>query len=404
MKGINYALFCLLIIVLPYPWRIANYVIIAWLIAWALEFRWLLNAKEHWHCHPWREKVPFLLLAVLVAWETLSMTWSVNPSDTALLLERHILLVAIPLVACFGVNEHYQVKTLLPLLVKTAVYSVPVYIFTSVMVHNGWQAYYDLHHYGDLRFPPLLFMQMTGHIKHHTFYCMALILALCAFPYIYRTHVQYPKWSRIATLGMAALVIITGIVMTNSRATWLLLLVLPIVWILLHLRGKKLAMVLSGSALLSVLAVVLLYLYAPRFDQMTDDPRIMEWKTYFAHHDDYTFLGTGAGTAQNVMVSYYEQDGGEFVEGIVERYSVHNQYFNSRLTMGPLAVIFVTLIFISLMVGYWHSARWWAVAVSLIYLLSMLSDDILERLDPIMILLTAMTICLVVSKSSVAQD
>lgn len=410
MQGINYALFCVLILVLPYPWRIANYVIIAWLIAWALEFRWLIGVRQNWQSHTWRERLPFFMPLLLLAWEALSLFWSIDRAATSQLIERHILLAVIPLVASFGLNRHYRTDRLLALWVKAAVISVPVYLFVSLMVINGWQYYYDTHHFGPINWAPAAFTNLTGQVKHHIFYAMVLILAFCAFPYIYRTHTtmhfalstmhfRYPRWARIATLSVAAVVLLAGIVFSNARASWLSMAVLPVAWIVLHLRGLRRVAMLGATALIAVLIAAALYRFVPRFDQIASDPRIIEWRTFLAHHDDYTFLGTGAGTAEQVMVGYYQQDGGDFTMGIAERYGTHNQFFNARLTLGPLAVVILLAMFLAIVVGFWHSARWWAVALSLTYLVTMLMDDLMERLDPIMTLITALTLCLVISTS-----
>lgn len=398
IRAVNYALFCLLILSLPFPWRVANYVIIAWFVTWLLEFRWCYRVREHLAMHPMRERWPSILLAVWVLWECATLLWTTDTQATHLLIERHLTLLALPLVAFFGVNDHYNSRRFFTLWVQASLISIPFYIFGSIIAHNSWQIYYDVN-FDNFQWPPVLLTNLTGVIKHRLFYCMVLTLGLCSLPYLYRAYEdRYPRAARMATLGIAALGMIGAIVLTNSRAIWLLLLLLPLVYAAYTFRGRVRRIIIACGIVLAVGVGALLVHYAPRFDQMQSDPRITEWSTFLRHYDDYTLLGTGAGTSQDHMVAYYIEEGGSFEEGIRERYGTHNQYFNQLMTMGPLSLVYLVAVFVVLVWAFRGHARWWALSVALIWLINMLSDDILERIDPILTLATALVICLVLAR------
>ena len=75
----------------------------------------------------------------------------------------------------------------------------------------------------------------------------------------------------------------------------------------------------------------------------------------------------------------YEQDG--IQEVISDSFSVHNQYLQTWMELGPIAMIL--LIFIVLSAPYFHSgkARWTCLYLCLIYGMSMLTECYISRMS-----------------------
>lgn len=104
IEQINIASFFLLLLSLALPWCFTQPLFAVWLITWFLECRWLEKKNIHFGKHT----IPILLLCGFVAWEALSLLWTIDREQGILELQKHLPIYAVLLVALFGVNKYYQ--------------------------------------------------------------------------------------------------------------------------------------------------------------------------------------------------------------------------------------------------------------------------------------------------------
>lgn len=406
---LNYALFLAMLIALPLPRRILQPIAVAWVIAWVLEGRFL--QKENWH---WDKRaLPGLLLVGLTVWEAISLLWCPNVPAGLSMIERHWPFIITVLIPIFGMNEHYRADKLLPALFATCVVSVPLYLFTFFWVWNADAVIWFRH---DLirpfEFPK--FHGLTSLIKLRCYYCPTLILSILSTPLLYRQYLrQYPKWEVILTLGIANLVLLSGIIMTGSR-TAVLTLVITVAFLMFVMYRKQLKWWWQLLIVAVGLGVALVTVTQnPRFSMLfttdfhninladateANEPRYYLWATVLEHWKEYGFFGMGAGQHSDFMMERFREAGNELFISL--GYGPHNQYFSYRMCLGPLAVLLVLAVFVIIPRVYRGAARYSAHAFAFLYAFLLLSDDLLERMDSIIMLIIWMVLLYVIDTAS----
>jgi len=119
-----------------------------------------------------------------------------------------------------------------------------------------------------------------------------------------------------------------------------------------------------------------------------NEPRLFIWHTVLSHADEYPFFGLGAGCHRPFLEKQYETSGNELY--IHMNYGTHCQYFSYWMCLGPLAVLLLIAAFFCIPRVYKGTAHYSAHALAFLFLFHMISDDLLERMDSILILLVWM--------------
>ena len=104
MGALNYLLFCMVLLSLPFPWSWTQPIATMWLIAYGLEGRWLQRSNWKWSL----AMVPIVLMLVYVTWEALSLLWTNNLPQGIKEIHRHLPLLGLAVVALCGTNEYYR--------------------------------------------------------------------------------------------------------------------------------------------------------------------------------------------------------------------------------------------------------------------------------------------------------
>ena len=421
---LNYALFLALLIALPLPRMILQPIAVAFIIAWVLELRFLPGASSRsngrsglrlegsnfpFSIFHFPLALPGLLLVCLTLWEAISLLWAPDTQAGLSIINRHwpfIILVLIPL---FGFNEHYRTSKVLPALFASCVASVPLYLFTYYWVWN-----YDavIWFRPDLirpfEFPT--FHGFTSLMKLRSYYCLVLMLSMLSTPLLYRQYLQrYPRWEVLVTLGVGNAVMLAGILMSGSRSALLSLAVTAIFLLFVNYRKRlrwywSLLIVLVGLSV-GIAGVVL----NPRFALLSatdihnlnlseanqmNEPRPFLWATALRHIDEYGLFGLGAGQHANFMLEQYREAGNDYF--LTQGFGPHSQYLSTWMCLGPLAVLLLLAVFVLIPRVYRGRARYSAHAVAFLFALSLLFDDLLERMDSILIFLVWMLLLYII--------
>ena len=407
---LNYALFLALLIALPLPRMILQPIAVAFIIAWVLECRFLSKPMSPMGpISPIKLALPGLLLVALTLWEALSLLWAPDTQAGLSIIERHWPFVILVLIPLFGFNEHYRTERLLPTLFAASVASVPLYIFTYYWVWN-----YDavIWFRPDLirpfEFPS--FHGITSLMKLRSYYCLVLTLSILMTPLLYRQYIKrYPRWEVLLTLGIADAVMLTGMLMTGSRSALLTLAVTSIFLLFINYRKRlrwywSLLIVLVGLSV-GIAGLVL----NPRFEILasTDirslnlaeanqftEPRPYLWATALRHLEDYGLFGMGAGQHSAFMMEQFREAGNEYF--LEQGYGPHCQYLSTWMCLGPLAVVLLLAVFVLIPRVYRGRARFSAHAVAFLFAFSLLFDDLLERMDSILIFLVWMLLLYII--------
>lgn len=403
MSNVSFALFLLLCFLLPFPWHFAQPVAVAWIVAWALECRWVQPKNFSFT----KNQIPLLLLIGFVVWEIVSLLWTNQVEVGKHEIEKHLPIFGILLVGLFGTNKTYK-----PFLIKKAIYigglvSIVAYtiliywckenyvipIFRDYYVYDIWAIFGE---------------GPVGLIKHRLYYCLVLMLALCFSGDLYRHYkAQYSPQSVFLTLAIGDMLLITVIVLTGSRTMMALL---PVIAIITIIFNTKKWMRWSMIALLLVCIIVggmWMMEHNSRFLKTEEDvtnvsmeqllthpfekePRIYIWYTIFTHREAYTLKGLGVGSANQFLLERYQEDG--IPEVIEKAYGPHCSYLHTWMELGPLAAVYLLLILCLSPLCHKGMVRKDAIWLCLIFGWGMLTETLHTRMIGLYILLSMLVL------------
>ena len=399
----NYYLFLLLLITLPFPWRISHTVWLVWMLFYLLEARFIgprnsgLISQNSGYNKPW---LPFVMIAGYIILEVVSVSWSADTHSAWSLIERHLTLPFLILVAFFGVNERYKSVTLLKTLSASSVISVFVYLLVIYCVQNYHSIlFYPTDPYHPFELP--VRDGFTSNIKHRLFYCIVLICSLCSLPYLWRNG-TLPRRQRTAMTILVALVLLAGIYLTFSRVAIIILAVVAVAMAVTNVRNRKQAIIATVVLVLLTGALVAAVLTNPRTQEWRLDPRVEIWKTAYKHSDEVPIYGLGAGQLHNFMTEKYHEEGLELQETF--RFMPHNQYLSTYMETGILGLVLLVTILLVFCRSFHNDTRRMALLWSLVYAVSMFTDDTLERIDPLITFIALSVVLICMENESLRQS
>ncbi len=239
----------------------------------------------------------------------------------------------------------------------------------------------------------------------------------------------HDEWSQKRILGLLAkfslAAAVIALIMTGSRSVWL---ALPVIGILyMASRTEKVNMRYAFRMIAIVLAsTVLLYQLPPvkdrwneaiqefhdyQLSESVDDParlsslgaRLEMWRAARLMILDNPVLGVGTGGFQITATKYYENGG--WSNDLPTRNGPHNQYLNSWASRGIIGLIATVLILVGPFIyclrvrkeSSFQDVRQLALAcmmIVVIFAISGLSEDTLEKKPLIILYLTSLTVML----------
>ena len=370
LSRLNFLSFLVLLAALHFPLPIIRVCWAVWCFSWLAELRFL-------HRENFRpDKAAVYLsagVAVWLVWNIISVFWAADTHTAWNYVGRYCSLLPIPLIGLFGVNQYYDWKLCVKVLLISALISVGVYLFTYFWFINR-HFLYDKHvelqtvdwwHVDDL----LL------NIKHRMHYTNLLCML---FPCLVLFRRQIGNLFAL----IAGLVLLVAVILTGSRVALIslsLIAVITLTWFLLRYRARWIQITgVCIAALLLFGAVGSVLFFHPRNEGM-DEPRLAIWQTALEQPADYLTHGLGAGNATNYLVSKYEARGLE--EPALYHYSPHNQFLGVCMDLGlPAALLFV-LFWMGIPLFFHGITRYWSVCVCAVCACAMMTDMLLSGLE-----------------------
>ena len=408
VEKINYYLFVVAICMLPFPTRISLYAWELWLISWLFEGRFLRKENIQWH----KGLIPIFMCVVWVLWELISCVWAINQEDAINMVVRHLSLVMIIPIAIWGVNDQYDFWKAAKWFVISCISSVFIYAIYLYVIQQ-WGYLYEHHELPEYVSTWQYFGDQISWTKHRLYYGTVLNLAIVALlqiriPLLSTTR---RKKTNMLFFSLMLIILVIGIILSASRANMLTLLVVSAVGIIQPLRGKTKALVTSLVGIMGITMCAMLFNLHPRFEQIelehiTErdsykiheiEPRINIWYSALQTPEDYFWHGVGAGGNSEYLVPIYaEHDWDKFTE---RQYNAHNQYIGELIDLGIFAAIFFLLIWLLYPLWFKGRLRQFASLVVLTIALNMLTENMLDRIEGVII-----TCVILVTTALLARD
>ena len=390
MGQFNYALFLVVVALLPFPQIFLRYTCVAWIFAWLLEGRWL--SKPNWQ--DWRKMLPFFMFGGWYLWKIISGLWADNLNAYSWQLERYMAFGLLVPVGIWGVNKCYNWKHVCIVLASSCVLAVGVYTFTLFWVSNA--DFMNLP-FGTVRIQPLtseFFANKISFIKHRLFLCSVEMMGIMSLLYLRKDILnKLGKIKGWILIVLAVAIMITLILITGSRASILSGIALLAVWALYKLPIRRIRYKIAFLLLAGGIGLFALSLH-PRMENFDYEQlfsirdtnnkhnvRINIWGTVLDTPQDYSLYGLGAGQSIPYLRKKYEDLG--LVQYARVAYASHNQYLAEWMEIGIPGLIFFVLAWISLPCFTQKRARKSAMMLFTLYALNMLTDCMWGMFDGI---------------------
>jgi O-antigen ligase len=386
----NYALFLLVVALLPFPQIFLRYTCVAWICAWFLEGRWL--SKPNWQ--DWRKMFPFLMFGGWYLWKIISGLWADNLHAYSWQLERYMAFGLLIPVGIWGVNKCYNWKHVCIVLASSCVLAVGVYVFTLFWVENANFVNQPL---GTVRIQPLtseFFANKISFIKHRLFLCSVEMMGIMSLLYLRKDILnKLGKIKGWILIILAIAIMITLILITGSRASIVSGTALLSVWALYKLPIRRVRYKIAFLFVACGLGLFALsqhprmenfdyeQLLSIRDTNQKHNVRINIWGTALDTPQDYSLYGLGAGQSIPYLRKKYEDLG--LLQYARITYASHNQYLAEWMELGIPGLIFFILAWISIPWCTQKRARKSAMMLFTLYALNMLTDCMWGMFDGI---------------------
>ena len=388
MGQFNYALFLLIVALLPFPQIFLRYTCVAWFVTWFLEGRWL--SKPNWQ--DWRKMLPFFMFGGWYLWKIISGLWVDNLNAYSWQLERYMAFGLLMPIGIWGVNKYYNWKHICIVLACSCVLAAGIYAFTLFWVNNADFMNIPL---GKVCLKPLtsdFFASKISFIKHRLFLCSVEMMGIMSLLYLRKDIItRLGKIKGCIVIILAIAIMITLIIATGSRASILSGTALLSVWALYKLPVRRVRYKIAFLLLACGIGLFALsqhprmenFDYEKLFTIRNSDPshnvRLNIWSVALDHPEDYSLYGLGAGQSFHYLQNKYKEHG--FNQ--YQRFNSHNQYIEEWIELGIPGLLFFVLAWLSLPYCTQKRARKSAVLLVTLYALNMLTDCMFGRFDGI---------------------
>ena len=388
MGQFNYALFLVVVALLPFPQIFLRYTCVAWIFAWFLEGRWL--SKPNWQ--DWRKMLPFFMFGGWYFWKIISGLWVDSLNAYSWQLERYMAFGLLIPVGIWGVNKYYNWKHVCIVLACSAVLAAGVYAFTLFWVAN---ADFMSLPFGQVRIQPLtsdFFARKISFIKHRLFLCSVEMMGIMSLLYLRKDIVNKLGKIKGGILILLAIIIMLALILTTgSRASIVSGMALLSVWALYKLPIRQVRYKIAFLFLACGIGLFALSQH-PRMKNFdygelltipntapSNNIRLNIWSIALDSPKDYSLHGLGAGQSFHYLQNKYKEHGLDQYK----RFNSHNQYIEELIELGVPGLILFVLAWFSLPYCTQKRARKSAVMLVTLYALNMLTDCMFGRFDGI---------------------
>lgn len=385
---IQYYLFIVVVVSLPFPQIFLRYACVAWIITWALEGRWLRLSNLKSQLSKSKLHIPFLLFGLWYAYKLLSGLWAADTGAWESQMERYMTFALIVPVGLWGLNTYYDWKKIGRALVISCVCAVPIYVILFVVLYHCPQLVDMLNWKGewDFTYPSWFpfFAENITVVKHRLYLCSVELFGAFVAYLLYRY-----QWKRFIP---CLLILLSLIPLTASRQAILTITALVVVALiyLVPVKYRKLSAV--GIIIVGIGVGWGLLKVHPRmqnFDAQTigklqevsadHDVRLNIWGAALQHPEDYIVHGIGGGQSQEYMVQQYNDLG--LVQCAQERYNCHNQYLEEIVEGGVIGLILFLVAWLAIPFCTPPHARQIAWLFVMLFICDMFTESVFGRFD-----------------------
>lgn len=381
IEKVNWILFLVVVAMLPFPQTPLRYACVAWIVSWALEGRWLNKSNFKFQIANFKFSIPFILFGLWYAWKALSWFWSPDPVAWAAQMERYMTFGLMIPVGLWGVNQHYNIRTIAKVLAISCVVAVPLYLGLMTLLFKHREIIDALHWRAPWNYAMsdwyTYFTENISCVKHRLFLCSTELMGAVAAWYVWRNK----KWLCAITIP----VMLASIPLTGSRQTILTAIALIIIAVLYALPKAKrwrygIAMLVLGAGIGFVLIK-----YHPRMAPFTLHD-IMHMRQLDYHHDvrlniwgialqepaDYSAYGLGAGQSRQYMLDHFRQYYYDYYADM--GFHTHNQYLEEWMELGIGGLLFFLLAWLTVPLCARGPGRRTAIFFTTLFMLNMCTD------------------------------
>ena len=385
---INYALFLVMLFLLPFPQKALRYVGIAWIVSWFLDFRWLhkpLTANRS----P-LTVIPFIAFGAWFLIKLLSGLWSPDLGAWGWKMVRYLAFGMLVPVGIWGVNEHYDWLKAGRVWVIGCLVAVPAYIawMTFVHLHPEIVPYLNVpdcweNHAGWFDF----FSKNISHFKHRLVLDSVMLLGAVIALQVYKNKKQ---------LAVILPVLLLFIALTDSRQAVLSGCVMAVILIRRFIPQRwvwhyRAGVVLLISALCAGLVTMhprmrdvglngLMHMRELSYDH---DVRLNIWGAALQQPSDYLAFGLGAGQSTAYLTKQYEEADLEYYAKA--QYNTHNQYLEEMMESGIGGLLLFIVAWLSIPFCVPKENRLFAILFTVLFMLNMCTECMFGRFCGIML-------------------
>lgn len=357
MGRINWVLFLVAVATLPFPQVFSRYALVAWIVAWVLELRWLkcpANPLRH------KEIIPILLFGLWYAWRALSGLWSPDHRAWSFMMERYLTFGLLVPVALWGANERYDWRMVGKVLVVSCAAAA---LFYAILL----LAHYDIEI-----------------LKHRLFLCSAEIIGAV---------VALQVWHKKPQIWIPLVVImLSTIPLTGSRQSVITLAAVVTLVVIYALPQKHRWLYSIGIVLVGAAVGCSILFTHPRMKKILADgltveqitkhePRVGIWSLALKEPEFSFWKGLGGGQSVNYLEKQYNKFYMKYYKD--HHYHAHNQYLEEFMELGVFGLIYFIVLWLSIIMCTKGIGRQTAVFFVTIYGLNMLTDCMWGKFDGI---------------------
>lgn len=403
--------FFLLIASLPYPHHIQRPLMVAWFVFWVLSGRWYRPLQIRW-----RQLLPFAFLALYALWEIFSLNWSMHPSSTHAIIERHLaFLLVLPVALCESDGRQDTFHIWCTLIISTAisvfVYGLGYFVFLRM---DTTQIMESIYMSTDKTWSNYLALLVVTY-KHRLTYSITILLSFLGLMIIWPQLLsRYTRRCCVVTVSLITAVLLVGLVVSGSRqgilTLFLILLVSTIISALspgssssTHSTYFTSSTILKFFSLLALLLLIVFFFghFYRRTVPIEDgfqvlmqkarahevEPRIGIWYVFCHHLSAIPWHGVGAGCDSVWLSQWWLEDG--FPIHAQVNYHAHNQFFSSWIDLGCAAPVLLLFFFVTYPFTL-RRHRDWGLYLSLMFFSVSCTDAFFRSIEGVFLIVLAL--------------
>ena len=371
MGRVNYALYIVAVVLLPFPQIFLRYACVAWIIAWFLELRWLPRPNSNYQISGIKYQIPFWLFGLWFGWNLLSGLWAGDHTAWSWQIERYIAFGVLVPVGIWGVNEQYDwrligkvfvISCLCAAFFYPAAMTLLLYHREIIDSHPCLHALWDYSTFEWLHF----YTSNLSHLKHRLFLGAVETMGIVVATKLW--------FNRRWLWGITSSIMAVSVVLTGSRQAAISLAIITLIalywWLSQRYKWYLSAGMVIGAI---VLSAGLLSLH-PRLHSMEvqSEVRTQLWETAMQQPEDYFWTGLGCGQDGVYMLSMFPKN--EVPEYFGQLGHCHNQYLQELIELGIFGLILFVLAWLSIPLCAPNEKRRIAILFTVLYVCNMLTD------------------------------